>query len=108
MDIRSLVKHLEEQMAHKDAREPNCLWITNELKKYLEHKDIIGETILNQTTCQWCILPRKGRHAVHMESFGSFPVCEVCFDLYLKADYEQLKSRISQVHGDGGIGNPAK
>jgi len=92
--IASLVKHLEEQMAHRDAREPACLWITNELKKYLEKKDLIGEVMLNQTTCQWCSFPRKGRHAVHMENFGSFPVCEECFDLYLKADFEELKVRI--------------
>jgi len=92
--IRELVKHLEDQMAHKDAREPNCKWITGELKKYLEKKDMIGEILLSQTTCQWCSNPRKGRHSVHMENFGSFPVCETCFNLYLKADFEKLKFRI--------------
>jgi hypothetical protein len=89
------VEHLEEQMSHKDAREPNCKWITEQLKKYLEKKDIIGEVILNQTHCRWCSLPRKGRHAVHMENFGSFPVCEECFNLYLKADFDELKSRVN-------------
>ena len=93
-DIRNLVKHLEEQIAHKDAREPSCDWITGKLKKYLDEKDTISEIILNETVCKWCSLPRKGRHAVHMESFGSFPVCEECFDLYLKADFEELKVRI--------------
>lgn len=98
--IMELLRHLDEQMAHKDSREPSCAWIADELRKYLEQKDTITEVILSQTTCQWCDNPRKGRHAVHMESFGSFPVCEECFNLYLKSDYNELKDRIRAARCD--------
>lgn len=99
MDIRSLLKHLEEQMAHSDAREPNCRWIADKLKEYINSKDDIGELVTKARNCEWCNLPRDSFLTVDLNECGKFGVCNECFNLYLFGEYGQLKTRIGQVKG---------
>lgn len=114
MNIKELVKHLEGQMSHNDAREPACLWITNELKKYLEEKDasafmaedsadsLIDDILFKRetSTCEWCDIPINPDEdfVVVMDNFGKFRVCKECLNDYANNQYGKLESRIRQVH----------
>jgi uncharacterized protein with PIN domain len=112
MDIKELVKHLEGQMSHNDAREPGCRWITDELKKYLEEKDasafmdegsLIDDILFKRETsrCEWCDMPidPKENFVVVIHNFGRFRVCKECLNDYANNQYEKLESKIRQVKG---------
>jgi len=111
MIIRELVKHLEEQISHKDAREPNANWVLNELKKYLEEKDgstvsdidnmLFNEELKKIMKCQWCDIPIDSEQnlVVVIQDMGKFRVCAECLNDYANNEYDKLTAKIKQVKG---------
>lgn len=109
MNIKELAKHLEEQISHKDAREPNASWCLNELKKYLEEKDadsLIGDIFFNEELkknmkCEWCDVPLEpnDNFVVVMSDMGKFKVCKECLNDYANQNYDKLTSKVKQVKG---------
>ena len=109
MNIRELARHIEEQISHKDAREPNAQWVLNELKLYLEDKDadsLIDNAMFDQelkklSKCQWCDMPLEpeGNLIAVIEGCGRFKVCWQCLSEYANNQYGNIMSRIKQVKG---------
>ncbi len=105
MDIKSLIEHIERQIERKDASEPNAQWVVNELKKYLQSKDIVSDMIMNDelrkiANCEWCLMPLKmqDEFMVVMENFGRYRVCPDCLNNYASGRYDAIMSKMKQVH----------
>ena len=92
-NIKELIVHIEEQIAHEDAREPNAQWIVGELKKYLVGKE----------SCQWCGLQVDDKVMVEMGDDMTFQVCQACALDYAKENYEKIKTKIKEVNPLEGV-----
>lgn len=109
MNIMSLISHIDKQIAHKDGREPNAAWISNQLKKYMREKDtesfiddiFFSEEFEKISKCEWCMMPLKPKEKlfVVIDSLGRFRVCHDCLNQYANSEYDALTSKIAQVKG---------
>lgn len=104
MSIRVLIKHLEEQVSHKDGSAPNAEWILNELKKYMKSRNLIDDLFFTQElmkmdACQWCGTFDTDKVSVHIDE-SKCHVCPECATQYLDGSYEVLKEKVRK-HGKG-------
>lgn len=83
-NIRELVQHIEEQIAHKDAREPGAQWIVDELKKYLVGKE----------SCQWCGIKIEGKVLIDLDDNWKADVCQTCAWDYVNGNFDTIKKKI--------------
>lgn len=90
MNVKELVDHIEEQITHKDAREPNAKWIVGELKKYLVGKE----------NCQWCGARVEGKVLVELDDDWKVELCQSCAWDYVNGNFDAIKKKVKDFKED--------